>query len=103
MLLTLLMAVSSATFLLSAVLAANHEHARSGGYVLAIVAGILLAGCNGWILYRAADELANLTTSSSESLQEWWGRAFFLIVLLWVPVAAFLGDWVSSTLIRLVA
>jgi hypothetical protein len=96
-----LMGVSSTTFFASAVLAARHEHPAFGGYILAIVVGVLLAGCNGWIMYKAAEVLANLTTASSASRQGWWGRAFSLVVLLWLPLAAYLGDWVSSTMIRL--
>jgi len=103
MLLTLLAALSSATFFASAVLAARHEHAALVGYILAVVTGLLLATGNGWAVYRAGTLLANLTSSSSKARQDWWGRAFFLLILLWLPLAAYLGDRVSSAVIRLAA
>jgi len=103
MLLTLLAAVSSVTFLASAVLAAKNTHAAIGGYVLAIIIGLLLAACNAWVVYKAGERVANLTSSSSQSRQEWFGRAFFLAILLWLPLAAFLGNWVALAVMRFAA
>jgi len=100
MLLTLLAASSSVTFLASAVLAAKHEHAALGGYLLAVLVGLLLAACNAWVIYRAGDRLAGATASSSKARQEWFGRAFFLVFLLWLPLAAFLGNWVTLAVMR---
>lgn len=100
MLLTLLAATSSVILFASAVLAATHGHAAFGTYLLAIVVGLLLALCNGWIVYKAGDLLAKLTCSSSKRRQEWFGRAFFLVILLWLPVAAYVGSWVSSAVMR---
>jgi hypothetical protein len=93
MLLTLLAAVSSVTFLASAVLAAKNTHAAIGGYVLAIIIGLLLAACNAWVVYKAGEHVANLTSSSS----------FFLAILLWLPLAAFLGNWVALVVMRFAA
>ena len=100
MLLTLLAALSSATFFASAVLAAKHEHATLGGYLLSIVVGLVLAACNAWAIYKAGAVLARVTASSPKARQEWSGRAFFLLILLWSPLAAFLGNWVTSAVMR---
>src|ERR1700691_5402267 len=100
MLLTLLTALTSATFFASAVLAAKHQHAAVGGYLLAIVVGLVLAACNGWVIYKAGAALAHVTASSSKTGQEWSGRAFFLLILLWLPLAAFLGNWMTSAVVR---
>jgi len=102
MLLTLMAAASSVTFFASAVLAAKHEHAALGGYLMATLVGLVLAACNFWLFYKAADVLARVTASSSEPRQEWAGKAFFLVFLLWVPLAAFVGDWVASAVLRFV-
>ena len=101
MLLTLLTFTSSATFLTSAVLAARHANVAVGNYIVAVIIGLLLAACNAWMVYKAGDILAGLTKSWSKSRQEWSGRAFFLMMLLWMPFAAFIGDWVTSAAIRL--
>lgn len=100
MLLTLLAAVSSVTFFASAVLAAKHEHAALGGYLMATLVGLVLAPCNAWVIYKAGDALAHLTASSSKARQEWSGRAFFLVILLWLPFVAFVGNWAASAAMR---
>ncbi len=102
MLVTIMTASSSLTFFVSAVLAARHAHAGLGDYVLAIIIGLVLAACNARMLYRAGDILADVTISWSLSRQELCGRGFFLVMLLWLPFAAFLGDWVTSLAMRLV-
>jgi hypothetical protein len=100
MLLTLLTAASSVTFFASAVLAAKHEHATLGGYLMATLVGLALAGCNAWGIYKVGDVLAHQTGSSSKARQEWSGKAFFLVILLWLPFAAFVGNWAASAVMR---
>lgn len=99
-LLTLLEASSSVTFLAGAVLAARHKHAGLHEYVLAIVVGLVLAGCNARAVHMAAEVVANRTTSIPESRQAWLGPVFCLLVLLWLPVAAFLGNWIATVMLR---
>jgi hypothetical protein len=100
MLLTLLMVLTSVTFFASAVITAKHERATLAGYLLAIVIGLLLAACNAWVVYKAGDLMAMLTSSSSKVRQDWVGRLFFLAIMVWLPLAAFLGNFVASTLMR---
>src|SRR5262245_479387 len=100
MLLTLMTATSPVTFLASAIFAARHEHASLEGYVTAILIGLLLAVCNAWAIYGVCGKFANLTSPHSISRKEWYGRAFVLIMVLWLPVAAFFGDWVTSAVVR---
>lgn len=101
MLLTLLTATASLTLFASAFLAARHAQAAPSGYLLATVIGLLLAVCNAWGEYRIADRLANLTGSWSQSQQDWWGRAFSVVMLLWLPIAAFIGTSLSCAALRL--
>ena len=103
MLLTLMTASSSVTFFVSAVLVAKHVNASLGGYLMAILVGLLLAVCNAWTVHKVGEILAKLTSSWSKSRQDWCGRAFFIAMLLWLPFAAFLGDWVTSAAMRWVA
>lgn len=99
----LMTAVTSAGILGCAVAAAKYAKAGLGGYVLAIIIGSSLAICNAWGMYKILDIIADLTSSYSETQQEWLGRAFWLLILLWVLVAAFLADLVTSAVMRLVA
>jgi hypothetical protein len=100
MLLTLMTAATSMTFLVSAVLAAKRAHAGPAGYVLAFLVGLTLASCNAWALYEAGDILARRTRSCPESQQDRTGRAFCFLLLLWLPATAFLGDWLAITTLR---
>jgi hypothetical protein len=103
MLLVLLTAMSSAALLAAAVSAARHEHAALGGWLLAITAGVLLAVCDAWAVYRAGFLLAGLTDSRSERRQEWCGKMFCLAVLLWTVAAGLFADRVASAVVRLAA
>jgi hypothetical protein len=101
MLLLVMIAMSSMTLFAGAVVAANAQRASSSGYMVAVLVGVLLAGLNAWIVYRTATVLARFTSSCSPSRQEWAGRTFFLAIVLWLPLAAYLGDVVSSVFVRL--
>ncbi len=102
MLWTLLTVTSSATFIASTVVSAKHAKAGVGSYALAIAIGLLLGACNAWSMYKVGRTVAGRTKAYSESQQEWCFRALYLAATLWIPVAAFLGDWVTSAVIRLV-
>lgn len=103
MLLTLLTAASSVTLFVAASAAATHAKAGFGGYALTIFVGLLLAVCNALILYKLADILAVATKSRSEVQQNRWGRVAAVVMVLWLPLAAFLGDWVGSEAMRLLS
>jgi hypothetical protein len=104
MLFTLVSATASTTFFAAALFAAKHANAGTRGYVLGIAVGLILAVLNFWTLYRVGDILAGVTKSRSEASQDRWGRAAtFFLVALWLPVAAFLGDWIATTAIRLLS
>lgn len=100
MLLTLLAVLSSTTMLVGAVLAARLEHTQLGGYLLAIIIGLPLAAFNLWTVHKSGFLLARLTRSSSESLQNWFGKAFCLAFLLWAACAGFVGFWAASAAMR---
>ena len=101
MLWTLLTLTSSATLVASAVISAKHAQAGLGSYSLAIIIGLLLAVCNAWTMYKVGGTLADRSKRYSESVKEWRFRALYLAATLWIPLAAFLGDWVTSAAIRL--
>jgi hypothetical protein len=100
MLLTLLAVLSSTSMLVGAVLAAKLGHAQLGGYLLAIIIGLSLAACNLWLVRKVGFLLARLEPSRSESLENWFGKAFCLTLLLWAACAEFVGFWVASVVMR---
>jgi hypothetical protein len=102
MLWTLLTVTSSVTFIASAVLSAKHANAGFGSYVLAITVGLLLGVGNALAMYKVSGTVASRSKQYSQSLQEWCFRALYLAAAMWIPFAAFLGDWVTSAAMRLV-
>jgi hypothetical protein len=103
MLLTLLTAVTSITIFTIAVITAKHAKAGLDGYAAAIIIGSSLAIGNAWMFYKLGGILADLTSSYSETQQEWLGRAFCLFALLWALVAAILTNLVTSMVMQLVS
>jgi hypothetical protein len=103
MLLTLLMAISSATFLMSALLTVRNDDPTLGRYGLALFVGALLAASNAWAVYRAGLLLADRSASWPQTRQELVGKAFFLVILLWLPVAALIGKLITMAVTQLVA
>jgi len=101
-LLELLSAMTSAAIFGGAVAPAIHAKAGIGGYALAIIIGSSLALCNAWMFYKLGGVLADLTSSYSETRQEWYGLVFCLFGLLWLLVGAVLTSLVTSVLMHLV-
>ena len=102
MLLTLLMAASSATFLVSALLAARDDNPTVGKYAVAVLVGALLAAFNAWTVHKAGVLLADRTAALSQTRQEWAGKAFFLVMLMWLPAAALIGKLLTLAVTQLV-
>lgn len=86
---TLLAAMTSATVLAGALLAAHNDHASSGGYLAGIIVGILLATLNFWIVHSGALLLARRANSKSQSFQNLVGKTLFLGFFPWAALAEF--------------
>ena len=77
-----------------------------GGYTLAIAVGLAVGVCCGWIMYATHEpvgrKLQRLTSETSHAKQEWSFFGFYLVKILWMALAGFLGFWLSSVLLRIV-
>ena len=98
----LLNAMTSLMFFIGAMLAVRQVKTGFTGYSLAIAISLFLATCNAWVFDKVVDTLAHYTGSYTETQQEWCGRAFLLLILLWAPTAACLGKLVTTAVLRLV-
>jgi len=81
-------------------MSAKGARAGFGSYASAVTIGLLLGACNARALYAVADTIADRSKRYSESLQEWCFRALYLAATLWIPFAAFLGNWAASVAMR---
>jgi hypothetical protein len=100
MLFTLLTVCSSVNILAGAVLGAKQARAGLGGYSLAIAVGLFLAACNAWGLYKMAEAVEKHVGPAQ---REWLARALLPVMLVWVLLSVFFGDWLVMALLRLVA
>jgi hypothetical protein len=98
----LMAALSSVTLLTCAVSAANIKHAGVGGYLLVTIIALPLAVSNIWVVHKAAGLVAGLTCSLSGPSQEWVGKAFILVWLIYAVCTGVIGSWAASAALRLV-
>jgi hypothetical protein len=73
-----------------------------GGYALTITIGLVLGVCCGWTMRTVGKTVAAHIRKHSESLHERYFRALYFAAMLWIVFALFLGQWVSSAVMRLV-
>jgi hypothetical protein len=73
-----------------------------GGYALATTLGLGLGVCCAWIMKAVGAAVAARTERKSESLQERYFRALYIAAMLWIMFTVFLGEWLSSVVLRLV-
>ena len=77
--------------LVGAILAAYLRHAKPFGMLSAVLLGIVLAGLNLWMVLKAGSFLAGRSHSNSESTQDFRGKVFCLVCLVWAGVAEYVG------------
>ena len=103
MLWTLLTVISSLTFLVAAVGTAQIAKVGFGGYAVAMVIGTVLGACNAWALQRVAAAVVDRSVRYSEKLREWCLGVLYVAAAVWALLAAFLGAWITSAAMRLIA
>jgi hypothetical protein len=92
MLLILLAILSSATLLVGAISAMGGEHAGFQG-IVAISLALVLSAANFFIVQRAGLRIAKITSAKPEAVQNWYGKAFCIVILLWAVCGGFIGFW----------
>jgi ABC-type polysaccharide/polyol phosphate export permease len=102
MLWTLLTLISSFLFLISAVAAATHAKVGIESYLVAIILGLLLAVCNFLMMEKAANSIVESSKSLSHAAQNRRLRLLYISACIWALVAAFVGEKVTSLILRLV-
>jgi uncharacterized YccA/Bax inhibitor family protein len=84
----------------SSLAAAQHANARPGGYVLAVILGVIVGGCCAWVMWATHKTAVKGIKQQQPSRQAWSFPALYLVTLLWIMLAGFLGFWVPSMLLR---
>ncbi|SRR5216683_4130091 len=84
--------------------AAKAARAGSTGYALAVIVGLLLGSFCTWTTWTVGKAIVTSVLGRpdySDSRKDWVARGMFFSTLLWIVFAFILGEWASSTLIRL--
>ena|SRR5437899_4291243 len=102
MLWTLLVMINSGSFISGALLWMT-EHGKStfGAYTFASLIGLVLGVSNARLLYKVTDAFTERIQKYSESTQERYLRTLYVAAVLWMPVAAVIGYWVTWAAMRL--
>jgi hypothetical protein len=72
-----------------------------GGYMLALVIGIVLGLSCACVMWSTGESVAARVRSYPQPTQEWYFRALYFTALLWLLCVAFLAKFALSTAIRL--
>jgi hypothetical protein len=72
------------------------------GYALAVVVGSALGLFCAWTMWTVGNSVAANMKPRPQAVHERYFRALYLAVMLWIVLALFLGEWVSSVFLRLI-
>jgi hypothetical protein len=96
----LLTAVCLAMPVAGALASAKLAKAGFGGYALATTIGLALGVCCALTMRTLGRTVAANIKRHTESTQGWYFSALYAAAMLWIVFALFLGEWVSSVLMR---
>jgi len=97
----LLTSLSLAMPVAGAIASARLAHKGLGGYVIAILVGLVLGAGGAWTLRKFGRfAVARLETRPVRAEGLYLGSLYFAAVL-WVLLALFAGSWTSSLILRL--
>ncbi|SRR5258705_9589933 len=103
MLWSLLTLTSSVTFLSAAIASAFQAKAGFGGYISMGILGSVLGSCNFWTMKMLAATIVGVLKPCSEIYREWGLWALYFVASLWAVCTAFLGEWLASSFVQIVA
>lgn len=83
---------------------ASAKFAKVGpsGYALTIIVALAVGVCCAWTMSTVGKAVVAHIGRQPVLLRERYARALYFAAMLWIVFALFLGDWVSSAVLRLV-
>ncbi len=73
-----------------------------GDYALLVTVSLSLGAFCAWLMYAVGGMIYTRVRFKSEAMQEWCGGALHFLGLIWIVSVMFLGEWLSSAILRLV-
>jgi len=85
-----------------AALSAKLARLGFGGYAVAVIIGLAVGLSFAWVMWTAVRSIGMRSRSGSESkpLQSWYLAALYLAAVPWIFLAGFIGQSVSSAVLR---
>ena len=87
--------------MLGAVGAARDAKTGFLGYALAVVIGLALGGSSTWTMWTVGKRVAAVVRPYPEARQKLYSGVLMLAVMLWILIALFIADHVTSAAMRL--
>jgi hypothetical protein len=77
--------------------------ARTGplGYVLAVVIGLALGGSSTWVMWNVGERVGAAVQVHPEPTRELYFRVLYVAAVLWILIALFVADRLTSAGMRL--
>src|SRR5581483_4360848 len=83
--------------------AATVAKATAGNHVLAALVGLMVGAACAWGMWRVGETVGTRASKlQSESRYRWYIRGIYISSVFWIFLAAVLGRWAASGLLRLV-
>jgi hypothetical protein len=98
----LLLLICIATPVWASLAAARRSNVGVAGYTLALIVGLALGAFFGWTMWATHWIVGNKIDRAAPAKQEWYFRALYFSKLLWMVLAAFVGLWLTTALLRVV-
>lgn len=89
--------------IIAAVGAAREAKIGFIGYALAVAIGLAMGGGLTWVMWNTGERVIAAVEARSEARQELYFRMLYLAAVLWVLIAIFIADYVTSVAMRLAA
>lgn len=99
MLRTLLVLLNSVAFISGAIVWAK-VRGESGllVFTLASLLGIVMAFGNGWLWHRIGKAVVVRISEYSEFIRERYLAILYIAAVVWIPIAAALGYWITKSI-----
>src|ERR1044072_4583641 len=98
----LLLAFCIVTPITSSLVVARRANVGVAGYTLVIIVGLAVGAFFGWTMWASHWIVANQITRAAPAKQDWYARALYFTKLLWIMLAALVGQWLSTVVLRVV-
>ena len=101
MLWTMLNAICFLVCIFASVGAARAARTSPFGYVLSVLIGLVLGGASTWAMWSVGERIGTAAQVQPESRRQVYFRVLYVAAVVWILIALFIADRVTSAAMRL--